>query len=454
MNESIWQQHTTSRIFTPLEQDVQVDVTVIGAGLCGIYTAYLLAKRGLNVLLVEASETIGGGATKRSTGKLTAQHGAIYQQLNEADRLSYYVANEQSISKVLPLLSSKSYEKVTSYIFCEKENDVQTIQNEYECYKKLPFAPIATKEIELPIPIQLAIGMPNMYQINPAQFTNELIELAVREGVKVHTKTRVTTLNLANKTAVTEGNFTITSKYIVLCSHYPIESIRNLYTLKLRVVRSYLSATPTFDHVPNHYLSIGQNARTIRTAIIDNQKYFIYGGGEHLAGTVQETETFYHTLLNEINHNYSIDANAHVWSSQDIETADALPYVGPVSKNEDGVYIATGFKKWGLSTSLVSAEIIASSIVREYHPAKDLFNPHRSLTGTQFVFNIAQGSFIVEQLIASYATRLSAPKCTHLGCRTRWNEADRTWDCPCHGSRFAEDGHVIEGPAVYPLKFE
>lgn len=452
MNKSIWEQDLQAAHFTKLEESATYDICIVGAGICGIYSAYLLAKKGFRVVLLEADEQIGGGATKRSTGKLTAQHGTVYQKLKEEDRSVYYEANEECIQQAINEVSISSYEKVTSYLTCHGEKGEQTLRTEFDCYKKLPFTPIATDEIELPLDVKLAIGMPDMYQIHPVRFTDDLIKLAVKAGVTIHTNTRVVKIVPNKKKVITSNEVEIQCKHLLLCTHYPIDSIKNFYTVKLKIVRSYLAAVPTFDLLTNHYYNIDNPARTIRTALIGGRPHLIYGGGSHFAGTVRETTPYYEALQDELKTIFQIPNTPVVWSSQDIETPDQLPYVGTLAKNDDFIFIATGFKKWGLSTSLLAAEILMSSIVHEHHKATHLFNTHRNATATQFVSAVAQASFVFEQFVGGYVARMKAPKCTHLGCKTRWNEGDRTWDCPCHGSRFSEEGEVIEGPAVYPLK--
>ena len=451
MIKSIWELDTQAQQFSPLEKSDSYDICIVGAGICGIYSAYLLAKKGFRVVLLEADEHIGGIATKRSTGKLTAQHGAVYQKLKEEDRSLYYEANEACIQQAINEVSISSYEKVTSYLTSQTEKGEETLRTEFDCYKTLPFTPIATNEVELPLEVKLAIGIPNMYQIHPTRFTDDLIKLAVEAGVTIHTNTRIVKIIPNKKTVVSSNQVEIQCKHLLLCTHYPIDSIQNLYTVKLKILRSYLAAVPTFDLLSNHYFNIDKPSRTIRTALIGDRPYLIYGGGTHFAGTVRETTPYYETLQDELKTIFQITDKPVVWSSQDIETADQMPYVGSLVKNDDFIFIATGFKKWGLSTSLLAAEILTSSIVREHHKAMHLFDPHRNATATQFVSSVAQASFVFEQLVGGYVARMKAPKCTHLGCKTRWNEGDKTWDCPCHGSRFSQEGEVIEGPAVYPL---
>ena len=243
-------------------------------------------------------------------------------------------------------------------------------------------------------------------------------------------------------------------KKLILCTHYPIESVKGLYSVKLQISRSYLVATKTSELLDGQYISIDTDSRTIRTALVNNERYFVYGGRSHLAGTETHTQPFYNTLTSELTQYFELPDPTFSWSAQDIQTADHIPYIGQLTKNDDTIYIATGFNKWGLSSSLVAGEILSSLLTHTYHSAAELYNPSRSAFGRKLYFMVTTGSFISEQLVAGYMKRLNAPRCTHLGCKTRWNEADETWDCPCHGSRYDKNGEVIEGPAVYPLQLK
>ncbi len=453
MKKSVWETNNKLHSASKLNENTQADICIIGAGISGMYTAYLLAKKGLNVIVVEANETVGGTATLRSTGKLTAQHAVIYSTLPVHLREIYYNSNNNSIEQACSLLSIKAYEKVTSYLYAQTDEGTHQLKEEIEAYKKLPFTPISTSEIDLPINIQLAIGMPNMTQIHPAQFMKELTTLALQAGVTIHTNTRITKVVPSQKKVYSEDEFEISCKHLILCTHYPIESMRNLSTMKLQVMRSYLCAVETPELLQNHYLGIDpQIGRTARTALINGKPFFVYGGGSHIAGTEEHTSTYYETLQNELKSIYNLEKPSYFWSSQDVQTISNLPYIGALSKNDDFLYIATGFKKWGLSTSLLAGEILTSAIFHEFHPAAEMMSPKRDSFSKQLIHGFVQASFVTEEFVKGYVQRSYAPKCTHLGCKTKWNEGDKTWDCPCHGSRFDENGQVVEGPAVYPLK--
>jgi glycine/D-amino acid oxidase-like deaminating enzyme len=452
MNTSIWIKDNSLDSHKQLSESIETTICIIGSGISGLYTAYLLAKKGVKVTLIEAESTLGGVATKRSTGKLSAQHGLIYSKIPPHERELYYSLNASSIERIKEIISPEQFEHVTSYIYTNTDEGVEKLQKEIEAYKDLPFTATITKEIEVPVPLLLALGMPNMEQINPVTFTAELAKLARDEGVEIYTSTRAVSINVGSKSITTNRGFTISCEHIIICSHYPVESLRNSRTAFLHVDRSYLSASEVQDTLTSHYLCIDKKAeRTIRTASINNKQYLIYGGGNHIAGTVGNPESYYDQLKSDLENLFDIHEPFTYWSSQDIKTEDHYPYIGQLMKNDSFLYVATGFNKWGLSTSLVAGEIISSLICKEHHNGIELFSPLRSQFGKQLFYLFSQSGFVIEQLIKGYAKRLNAPKCTHLGCKTNWNEVDETWDCPCHGSRFYADGKVMEGPAVYPL---
>ena len=453
LRQSLWLNHFTAIATPTLSEDITCDVCVVGGGLSGIYTAYLLAKRGLNVVLVEAQSTLAQGATAYSTGKLTAQHGMIYSKLSPEQGKIYYEANKTAIEQAL-LTNPPSFTRATSFLYTAIPEGKEKLIQEAEAYKKIAIPLVATNETELALPIQFALGMKHEGQVNPAEFTNHFAHLARQEGAQLFSNTRVIQIDTPDQRVVTDAGHQVHYKKLILCTHYPIESIKGLYGVKLQVSRSYLTATKTSELLDGQYISIDEQSRTIRTALVQDQPYFIYGGRAHLAGTESQTHKFYDTLVDELLHQLELPTPQFLWSAQDVMTADHLPFIGQLTKNDNTIYVATGYNKWGLSTSLVAGEVLCAALTSEAHPAAELYAPSRSAFGRKLYFMITTGSFISEQLVAGYVTRLDAPRCTHLGCKTRWNEADETWDCPCHGSRFNNKGEVIEGPAVYPLKLK
>ncbi|MEO4054949.1 FAD-dependent oxidoreductase [Solibacillus sp. CAU 1738] len=447
MQQSLWLQHVTPLTTSTVTSDMTCDICIIGAGLSGIYTSYLLAKEGFNVVVVEA-KAIGSGATVYSTGKLTAQHGALFHTLPEEHAKLYYHANKDAIEHALNTACNKTFIRATSFLYTTEQNKRIQLEQEHTAYEKIGIPSIATNDTELNVNVQLALGMKDEAQIHPVSFLLHFAKLAQKEGVQLFTNTRITHVT-NDPTATTEDGYTITCDKLILCTHYPIESLSGLTTTKLTINRTYLTAVKTKELLNGQYLSIDSSSRTIRTALIEADPYFIYGGMSHAAGMESETAKYYDTLSKELETVYDLPAPSYLWSAQDMATPDKLPFVGPISKDSP-IFITTGYNKWGLSNSLVAAEILRGIFTKNEHPATALYYPNR-IKGRTIYEMLVQVGFIGEQFIGGHITRISAPKCTHLGCKTRWNTADETWDCPCHGSRYDKNGDVIEGPAVYPL---
>lgn len=455
MQNSLWLSNIEQVSFPKLSTSINCDVCIIGGGLSGIYTAYLLAKQGINVVLVEAKQTIGIGTTGHSTGKLTPQHGIIFSKLltsfPEKDVKTYFQVNLQAIESALEQAPIEVYQKADSYLYATTGKGQEMIAEELKAYEQLQLPGIETIDTELPFPVTSAIKMENTYQIHPTNFAIHFAKLAQKEGAKIYTNTRITKLVLDEKYLLDDNNHRILFKKLILCTHYPIESIKGLYTLKLSIDRSYLLATKTSELLQGQYLSVENTARTIRTALINNQPYFIFGGSSHTAGTESDTQMYYDALEKELVSTFDLQKPEFKWSAQDPDTPDYIPYVGQLSSSEPNIFVATGYRKWGLSNSLVAGEILSTVVRGGRHAASDLYSPSRGNFGQTLTRALKTLGFVSTNLAEGYLARMDAPKCTHLGCKTKWNEADETWDCPCHGSRFDKNGNVIEGPAVYPL---
>ncbi|HWL22717.1 MAG TPA: FAD-dependent oxidoreductase [Ureibacillus sp.] len=453
MQNSLWLAGIEKLSLNKLSSSLNCDVCIVGGGLTGIYTAYLLAKRGVSVVLLEGNSSVGIATTGHSTGKLTPQHDAVFSKLlksfSEDEVRTYYDVNVNAIESALKNVPIDLYQRVDSYLYATTEQGKATLDDEIQAYKTLQIEGYENAETELPFDILSSIKLPNTAQIHPTNFALHFAKLAMKEGANLFVNSRVTKVD--EKTVYVDDDLHVSFNHLVLATHYPIEAFKGLQLAKLSIDRSYLTATKTTELLKGQYLSVDTPSRTIRTALINNQPYFIYGGSSHKAGMIEDTHNYYETLENEVVSKFDLEKPEYLWSAQDPNTADSLPYVGPITENESNLYIATGYRKWGLSNSLVAGEIITSAILKEEHPGAHIYNPARNQFGKTMLRMLGMIGFTVGNLADGYLTRLDAPKCTHLGCKTRWNDGDETWDCPCHGSRFDKFGNVIEGPAVYPL---
>lgn len=454
MTTSIWLQNMQTTINTSLQESLQTDVCIIGGGLSGIMTAYHLAKAGKSVVLLEGNSFLSG-ATGHSTGKLTAQHGLVYQTIIEKFGLDaaqlYYELNQKAITAALDLVDSSIIKPATSFLYTTESNNIKKIEDEWDAYKLLHIPGTFGEKCEIPYSSKASVSMLEQAQIHPVRFGQSIMDMAGKAGAKFFEHSRVAHINLSKPYVELENKQTVYCKDLVICSHYPLEAIVGLQLVKLKVNRSYIIAFKCSEPYKGQYLSIDQVGRSIRTVKIDNDYYTLLAGSSQRAGSSSNTNIYYEAIENEAFEKFSADEIDFKWSAQDPETPDLLPYVGQISSGYPNIWLATGFRKWGISNSIVAGQIISDGLLGQSNDGIKLYSPKHTKIGDTLMQALKVGGQTVVDLVGGYMTRSSNPRCTHLGCKTRWNEADETWDCPCHGSRFSKDGSVLEGPAVKPL---
>lgn len=441
--------------FPALNNAMQCDVCIIGGGLSGIMNAYLLAQEGKDVILIE-KDRILGGATGHSTGKLTVQHDLIYRDLIqkfgiEAARL-YFDVNEAAVQFGKGFASKDEIQTANSVLYAQTELGHQLLKEEAEAYRTVGIGHELGKDNELPLKMRATLKINNEAQIHPVRFGQTLAQMAIKAGTRIFEKSRIATIATNEQQLVLTNGVTVDFSELILSTHYPIESLTGAQILKLSVDRSYLVAAKSHMPLQNQYIAVDQPKRSIRTAKIDGENYFLLGGKSHTAGTKKHTSQFYEALYHEVKEDFLLTSLETGWSAQDPSTPDLLPYAGQITKSLPHLFISTGNRKWGLSNSIASAQIITDAIVGRRNKAIDLYSPSRTKFGALALQSLKLAGLVAKEFPLGHLTRTNAPICTHLGCRTRWNDADETWDCPCHGSRFRKDGSVLEGPATKPLK--
>jgi len=455
LSKSLWLQTAyTKDLYPSLNQDIHCDVCIIGGGLSGIANAYFLAKEGKDVVLLE-KDTILAGATGNSTGKLTAQHDLVYAKLlkkfgQEGAHL-YYEVNQEAVNFGRSFASGNELIEADSILYSQSKHGTEMLQHELRAYKKLGIIAELGKTSELPIPMEATLTLKNESQIHPVRFGQKLAQMAIEAGARIYEKSDVQLMDLKKRLLTTKSGHEVNFSELVLCSHYPIEAIRGMQIMKLTVDRSYIVAAQIDTPLRGQYIAIDSPKRSIRTAQIDGKTYFLLSGASHQAGASVNTKDHYDMLYSDMTNNFKIASFVTGWSAQDPQTPDLVPYAGIISSGLPYVYISTGYRKWGLSNSMASARIISDQIVGRTNRATALYAPDRTGFGSLLLQALKNTGLVVKELATGYTTRLDSPTCTHMGCKTKWNNAEETWDCPCHGSRFRKDGSVLEGPATKPL---
>ena len=429
---SLWEQESRKIRFESLNYDIKTDVLIIGGGMAGVLCAYMLHQSGVPYVLAEA-ETIGSGITKNTTAKITCQHGLIYDQLIRKfgmERAEQYLkANEDALARYRDLCRNIDcdFEEKDSYVYSLDSR--QKIEKEIRALEKLGVHAEDAAHLPLPFSVAGAVRYPKQAQFHPLKFIS-----AVSEGLHIYEHTAVR--ELAGTEAITDHG-KITAKKIIAATHFPFLNKHGSYFIKLYQSRSYVTALENAPDVHGVYVDEAQTGMSFR----NYGSLLLLGGGDHRTGKKGGN---WRELRNFAQRHYAGAAEKYHWATQDCMTLDGIPYIGAYSAGTENLYVATGFHKWGMTASMVSAIILCDLVQGKKSPYADVFSPSRTILRPQLAVNAFEA-------IASFLTP-TAKRCPHLGCALKWNPYEHTWDCPCHGSRFAEDGSLIDNPATGDLK--
>lgn len=429
---SVWQDSTKLPTFGKLENDIRTDVLIIGGGIAGLLCAYQLEQAGVKYALVEA-DCICNGITKNTTAKITSQHGLIYHKLVQRFGIEqarmYLEANESALEEYRRLCQSIDcdFETKDSYVY--SLNKPWKIAKELDALHQIGFYAETEDHLPLPFTVASAVKFKNQAQFNPLKF---LSEIAKDLNIYEHTKVR----ELAPNTAITEHG-KITANKIIVTTHFPFLNKHGSYFLKIYQHRSYVIAYKNASNVDGMYVDEAQNGLSFR----NYKDLLLLGGGDHRTGKKGGN---WKELSYFAKKYYPNAKEAYRWATQDCMTLDEVPYIGQYSARTSSLYVATGFNKWGMTSSMVAAMILRDMVLEKENPYAPIFSPSRSMLRPQLLVNAFES-----------ATNLLMPttkRCPHLGCALKWNPAERSWDCPCHGSRFTVNGEVIDNPATDDLK--
>ncbi len=429
---SIWQSDVKIKSFDKLKCDLKTDVLIIGGGLAGLLTAYMLTQKGVDCVLLEAGQ-IAGGVTKNTTAKITFQHGLIYQKLlkthGKAAAALYLDANKKALDKYQSLSYKIDCDFETKDAFVYTLDNTKPLENELNALKEIGYSAYYQKELPLPFKTAGAVKFKGQAQFNPLKFISGIVE-----NLNIYQNSRVVEL-VKNKAKTDTGS--VTANKIIVCTHFPFINKHGLYFLKMYQHRSYVIALENGPDIGGMYVDDALKGMSFR----NYKNYLLIGGGDHRTGKkgggYNELKSFAKAHYPDLKIKYS-------WATQDCMTLDGLPYIGNYSKMTDSLYVATGFNKWGMTTSMVAAELLCDMVTGKTNPLSKLLSPSRNMLKPQLAVNGVEA-------VLNLAT-FSKKRCPHLGCALKWNAYEHSWDCPCHGSRFTEDGRVINGPANGDLK--
>jgi len=426
--KSIWEKTADLSRFEKLRGDAKADVLIIGGGIAGILCAYMLRRAGVDCLLAEAGR-VAGRVTGKTTAKITVQHGLIYDRIirrygEEAAR-TYLQAQTRAAEEYRELCRGIrcGYEERDSYVYSMRDRG--RIEREVEAINRIGGVAELADSVDLPFSVAGAVRVPGQGQLDPLKFLAEVSrELPIYENTKV--------VELRPDGAVTDGG-KISAEKIIVATHYPFLNKHGAYFLKLYQHRSYVLALEGVEEIDGMY--VDENERGLSFRSYGNT--LLLGGGSHRTGKRgggwQELQRF-------AKEHYPDAKEVSRWATQDCMSLDGIPYIGQYAQSTQGLYVATGFNKWGMTSSMVSALLLCDLVQGRKNDWEKLFSPSRSILHPQLAINAAES--VIGLLTPT------APRCPHLGCALKYNAEEHSWDCPCHGSRFDEKGTVIDNPAT------
>lgn len=425
--QSIWQSDTALPSFPPLQKDISTNVLIIGGGITGILTAYFLHQQNIPYLLLEQNR-ICSGTTGYTTAKITVQHRLIYGKLLQNSGLeaaqTYLSANQAACRKYAALCQDIAcdYEIRDNYIYAT--DNPRKLEDEMKALAKIGAHAVFRENLPLPLKTAGAVCFPKQAQFHPLKFLS-----AIAKKLNICENSRV--IELRENAVVTETG-TVTADNIIVTTHFPFLNKHGSYFLKLYQNRSYVIALRNAQQLNGMFADENPVGLSFRNA----GDYLLLGGSAHRTG---KKSGGWSELRRFAAEKYPASKECFFWAAQDCMSLDDMPYIGNYSRRTANLFTASGFSKWGMTGSMLAAMLLCDRITGKWNEYDELFSPSRSMLKPQLFLN---GLEAVSNLLT-----FSKKRCPHLGCALKWNAAERSWDCPCHGSRFSEDGIVLDNPA-------
>ncbi len=424
---SIWTKTTDLPEFPTLPGDKKTDVLIIGGGMAGILCAYFLQERGVPYILAEGGR-ICSGVTQDTTAKITAQHGLLYADLLRREGVEkarmYLNANQEAVRNYARLCEGIEcdFEEKTSYLY--SVDDRRKLEEEADALQRLGYTARISETSALPFQTAGAIGFAHQAQFHPLKFVAQ-----IAQKLSIYENTFVT--GFRDHTAITDkGN--IIFKKLIFATHFPIDNKHGMYFMKMYQERSYVIALSGAPQVEGMYMDINKRGLSFR----NYRDLLLFGGESHRTG---KDGGKWQALREKAGRFYPDAREKYAWAAQDCITLDGVPYIGAYALGLRDCFVATGFNKWGMTSSMVSAAILSDMATGVQNPYQAVFYPSRRMKKLQLLIN---GWEALTSLLTP-----SKKRCPHLGCALKWNQAEHSWDCPCHGSRFDKNGRVLCNPA-------
>ncbi len=429
---SIWTQTVKPPSFPPLERDLNTDALIVGGGIAGLLCARFLRQAGVDCVLLEAGE-ICGGVTGNTTAKITVQHGLVYDKLlrtfgAEMTRL-YLEANLAALDQYRTLCRDIDcdFEEQDAYVYSLNRRD--KLEHEVKALNRIGFRAEYVPEPALPMRTAGAVRFRKQAQFHPLKFL-----FAIAKDLPVHEHTKV--LELKPGAAKTHQGI-VRAKHIIIATHFPVLNKHGGYFLKLYQSRSYVLPLENAPKMDGMYISEAEKGLSFRPC----GNLLLLGGGSHRTG---KQGGGWAELSAFAQRTWPQAREVCRWAAQDCISLDSVPYIGQYSARTPGLYAVTGFNKWGMTSAMAAAMVLCDLVQGRNSPYATLFSPSRSILHPQLAANAVEAA-------VSLLTP-TVPRCPHMGCALKYNPQEHSWDCPCHGSRFGEDGQLMDNPSTDDLQ--
>ncbi|HEX2121882.1 MAG TPA: FAD-dependent oxidoreductase [Thermoanaerobaculia bacterium] len=478
--------------FEPLRGEIDVDVAIIGAGITGLTAALLLAERGRSVAVVE-KETVAAGETGNTTAHITAAIDARYHYVRRKysvdDARLVAEASRASIEMIAGLVAKHSidchFRRVPGYLYTEKRKYVAELKSEAAAAREAGLDARWSEDVPLPFEIRGAVVFENQAQFHPGEYLAALASLVVAAGGKIYERTPATDVKEGSPCVVVAESGLVRARSVFMATNVPIAGFTQIHTMAAPYRTYALAFEAGGEHPDGLFWDTADPYHYTRWQETDAGTFLIVGGEDHRVGEEEDTEGAFARVLSYAREYFRVKKPRYRWSGQVIEPHGGLPLIG----GSDHIYISTGYAGQGMTFGTVGAMLVADLITGVENPWQDVFShtrvrPHmtarefltenlqfpKHLIADRLTAHDVEGKSPVDvrsgeakileidgKKVAVYrdgggALHSVSPVCTHMKCDVAWNDAERTWDCPCHGSRFTPDGDVLNGPAREPLE--
>lgn len=482
--KSIWIENINEQGLEKLNSNKEVDILIIGGGMTGISCAYHLKDSNLSVCLVDQGR-IGSGTTAKTTGKINYLQETIYSDLTK--RYSFNKAKEylnsqlDAIKEINDIIQKEKIEcnlrKVRSYVFTNDINEVEKLKKEKELLEKMGITLLDTNKSDISLEFKYAISVDDTYVFHPLKYLFKLKDICINSGVNIYENTKILKIQKdKDKYLCLTDNYLIKASKVILACHYPFFLFPFLTPLKVHIERSYISASKIEKIRDETYITSKLPCKSIRYHQ-DKENYLLYLTSSHnICSKNNEIDNF-NKLKSDIEKN-NLDVK-YIWMNDDLMTVDKMPYIGKIN---DSLLLGTGYNTWGMTNGTIAGLILSDLVLNKHNKYEKLFSLSRinkiiNIDG--YIINLVSNmkSYIQNKLVKNkrwYSTyvvfkrvngtplgiyfdgkekHIIVNKCPHLGCSLIFNEVEKTWDCPCHASRFLLDGKCIKGPSLYDISY-